>query len=57
MYNSSSTKTTKISPNYANYRYDPVAYKTPLLEDNNNKAARIYIKKLKTLYEEMRTNL
>lgn len=56
-YNSSTTETTKVSPFYANYRYEPVAYREPGLTDSDNDAARIQVDQIKDLHKELSEEL
>jgi hypothetical protein len=52
-YNSADTETTKVSPFYANYGYNPEAYKTPLEQSANAHTAKVKVDRLKSLHQEL----
>lgn len=52
-YNSAKTETTGVSPFFANYGYDPVAYKTPLQDNERAQAAQVKVDNLKGLHEQL----
>jgi len=52
-YNSAVTETTKISPFYANYGYEPRAYGTPIEFPTFAQKAILDVNEFKTLHEEM----
>jgi transposase InsO family protein len=56
-YNSAVTETTKVSPFYANYGYDPEAYQTPLQTSALAQDAMIQVDNLKSLHEELATDI
>jgi hypothetical protein len=52
-YNSSTTETTKVSPFYANYGFNPVAYREPGLTNVDNQLARVRVAQLKDLHSQL----
>jgi hypothetical protein len=52
-YNSADTETTKVSPMYANYGYNPEAYKTPLQPGADAHEARVKVDNLKSLHSQL----
>jgi hypothetical protein len=56
-YNSAVTETTKVSPFYANYGYDPVAYQTPLPTNTLSQDAMIQVDNIKSLHKELASDI
>lgn len=56
-YNSSTTETTKVTPFFANYGYEPVAYREPNVIVEDNDAARIQVQKIQDLHKELAEEL
>ncbi|APA13902.1 hypothetical protein sscle_11g086720 [Sclerotinia sclerotiorum 1980 UF-70] len=56
-YNTSETETTKVTPAYANFGFNPLAYKSPLLQDANADEAIKDITEIKELQEQLSLDL
>lgn len=52
-YNSAATETTRVSPFYANYGYEPRAYQIPISITSEAQSARIQVDQLKSLQERL----
>jgi transposase InsO family protein len=56
-YNSSTTETTLVTPFYANFGYEMVAYREPGVTDVDNQSARIQVAHIKKLHKELAAEL
>jgi len=56
-YNSSTTETTLVTPFYANFGYEPVAYREPGMTDVDNQLARVQVDKIKNLHQQLAEEL
>jgi len=52
-YNSAEADSTKVSPFFANYGFNPTAYGSPLLQKINSDFAIVLVDRIKALYEEL----
>jgi len=56
-YNSAETNTTKLSPFYANYGFQPEIYHNPLLQKNIVPQARLTAQQIKDLHQELKEDI
>ncbi|APA12632.1 hypothetical protein sscle_09g074020 [Sclerotinia sclerotiorum 1980 UF-70] len=56
-YNTSETETTKVTPAYANFGFNPLAYKSPLPQDANTDETIKDITEIKELQEQLSLDL
>ena len=52
-YNSADTDSTKVSPFFANYGFNPKAYRTPLPATHQSAEATVRAKELKALHQQL----
>lgn len=52
-YNSADSETTRVSPFFANYGYNPQAYGSPLPQDAHAQQAIVEVENIKSLHEEL----
>jgi len=51
------TEATKVSPFFANYGYQPEAYRQPRQDEARAEQAIIAVKQLKAFYEQLATDI
>lgn len=56
-YNSAMTETTKVSPFFANYGFQPEAYRHPRQDDTRAEQAIITVERLKGFHEQLATDI
>jgi hypothetical protein len=56
-YNSAESDGTGVSPFFANYGYNPTAYRTPLDDTKNAQEAIVKVEELRTLQQELATDI
>jgi len=52
-YNSAESDTTKVSPFFANYGFNPTAYGTPIPQEANADFAMVLVDRIKSLHKEL----
>jgi len=52
-YNSAESDTTKVSPFFANYEFNPTAYGTPIPQEANANFAMVLVDRIKSLHKEL----
>ncbi|EDN91529.1 hypothetical protein SS1G_00932 [Sclerotinia sclerotiorum 1980 UF-70] len=56
-YNSSASETTQVTPNYANFGYELVAYREPGIPEVENQSAMVQTERLKEVHKELAAEL
>ena len=56
-YNSSETETTLVTPFFANFGYEPIAYREPGTPEVDNQLARVTVDKIRDLHKELAEEL
>jgi hypothetical protein len=56
-YNSAMTEATKVSPFFANYGYQPEAYRQPRVDETRAEQAIIAVEQLKAFHEQLTTDI
>ena len=52
-YNSAESDTTKVLPFFANYKFNPTAYGTPIPQEANADFAMVLVDRIKSLHKEL----